>query len=115
MIVKKSLEEGFGLGVTEAMWKRRPVVASRVGGHQDQIQDGISGVLLDDPRDLATFGGAVATCCSTRIGRGGSATPPSSGSQSSSFPTATSRSGPSYWRRSRRDELAVQTTGAVPP
>jgi trehalose synthase len=60
VIVKKSLEEGFGLGVTEAMWKRRPVVASRVGGHQDQIQDGISGVLLDDPRDLATFGGAVA-------------------------------------------------------
>jgi trehalose synthase len=60
VVVKKSLEEGFGLGVTEAMWKRRPVVASRVGGHQDQIQDGISGVLLDDPRDLATFGGAVA-------------------------------------------------------
>jgi trehalose synthase len=60
VIVKKSLEEGFGLGVTEAMWKRRPVIASRVGGHQDQIQDGISGVLLDDPRDLATFGAAVA-------------------------------------------------------
>jgi trehalose synthase len=60
VVVKKSLEEGFGLGVTEAMWKRRPVVASRVGGHQDQIQDGISGVLLDDPSDLATFGGAVA-------------------------------------------------------
>ena len=55
VIVKKSLEEGFGLGVTEAMWKRRPVVASRVGGHQDQIQDGISGVLLDDPRDLAAL------------------------------------------------------------
>jgi trehalose synthase len=60
VIVKKSLEEGFGLGVTEAMWKRRPVVASRVGGHQDQIQHGVSGVLLDDPRDLAAFGGAVA-------------------------------------------------------
>ena len=60
VIVKKSLEEGFGLGVTEAMWKRRPVVASRVGGHQDQIQDGINGVLVDDPRDLAAFGRAVA-------------------------------------------------------
>ena len=60
VIVKKSLEEGFGLGVTEAMWKRRPVIASRVGGHQDQIEDGISGVLLDDPRDLAACGGAVA-------------------------------------------------------
>jgi trehalose synthase len=75
VIVKKSLEEGFGLGVTEAMWKRRPVVASRVGGHQDQIQDGISGVLVDDPRDVATFGGAVADVLldpdrATRLGDG---------------------------------------------
>ncbi len=60
MIVKKSLEEGFGLGVTEAMWKRRPVVASRVGGHRDQIEDGVNGVLVDDPRDLAAFGRAIA-------------------------------------------------------
>jgi trehalose synthase len=60
VVVKKSLEEGFGLGVTEAMWKRRPVVASRVGGHQDQIEDDINGVLVDDPRDLAGFGGATA-------------------------------------------------------
>jgi trehalose synthase len=60
VVVKKSLEEGFGLGVTEAMWKRRPVVASRVGGHRDQIEDGVSGVLVDDPRDLAGFGGAIA-------------------------------------------------------
>ena len=60
VVVKKSLEEGFGLGVTEAMWKRRPVVASRVGGHQDQIEDDINGVLVDDPRDLAGFGRATA-------------------------------------------------------
>src|SRR5690606_35916015 len=33
VVVKKSVAEGFGLGVTEAMWKRRPVVASAVGGH----------------------------------------------------------------------------------
>jgi trehalose synthase len=46
--------------VTEAMWKRRPVVASRVGGHQDQIEDGINGVLVDHPRDLARFGRATA-------------------------------------------------------
>jgi trehalose synthase len=59
VIVKKSLEEGFGLGVTEAMWKRRPVVASRVGGHRDQIEDGVSGVLVDDARDLASFGRAI--------------------------------------------------------
>lgn len=60
VIVKKSLEEGFGLGVTEAMWKGRPVVASRVGGHRDQIEDGVSGVLVDDPRDLAGFGQAIS-------------------------------------------------------
>jgi trehalose synthase len=60
VIAKKSLEEGFGLGVTEAMWKRRPVVASRVGGHQDQIEDDINGVLVDNPHDLARFGRATA-------------------------------------------------------
>ena len=38
VVVKKSLQEGFGLGVTEAMWKARPVVASAVGGHLEQIE-----------------------------------------------------------------------------
>jgi glycosyltransferase involved in cell wall biosynthesis len=59
VVVQKSLAEGFGLTVAEAMWKSRPVVASRLGGIQDQIQDGRSGVLLDDPRDLPAFGRAV--------------------------------------------------------
>ena len=59
VVVQKSLAEGFGLTVAEAMWKARPVVASRVGGIQDQIVDGDSGVLLDDPRDLAGFGAAI--------------------------------------------------------
>jgi trehalose synthase len=58
-IVQKSLAEGFGLTVAEAMWKARPVVASRIGGIQDQIVDGESGILLDDPRDLTAFGAAV--------------------------------------------------------
>ena len=59
VVVQKSLAEGFGLTVAEAMWKGRPVVASRVGGIQDQIVDGESGILLDDPRDLDAFGRAV--------------------------------------------------------
>jgi trehalose synthase len=59
VVVQKSLAEGFGLTVAEAMWKARPVVASRIGGIQDQIVDGDSGVLLDDPHDLAAFGAAV--------------------------------------------------------
>src|SRR5204863_1265536 len=52
VIVQKSLAEGFGLTVAEAMWKARPMVASRVGGIQDQIEDEVSGVLIDDPTDL---------------------------------------------------------------
>jgi trehalose synthase len=61
VIVQKSLAEGFGLTVAEAMWKARPVVASRTGGIQDQIVDGDSGLLLDDPRDLAAYGSAVTS------------------------------------------------------
>jgi trehalose synthase len=58
VVVQKSLAEGFGLTVTEAMWKERPIVASAVGGICDQIDDGIHGLLVD-PRDLTAFGGAV--------------------------------------------------------
>jgi trehalose synthase len=59
VVVQKSVAEGFGLTVAEAMWKARPVVASRVGGIQEQIVDGETGLLLDDPRDLAAYGAAV--------------------------------------------------------
>jgi trehalose synthase len=48
-IVQKSLREGFGLTVTEALWKRRPVIASAVGGIQDQIRDEVDGLLVHDP------------------------------------------------------------------
>ena len=59
VVVQKSLAEGFGLVVAEAMWKRSAVVAGRVGGIQDQIEDGRSGVLVE-PRDGAGFARAVA-------------------------------------------------------
>ena len=59
VVVQKSLAEGFGLTVAEAMWKAKPVVASRVGGIEDQIEDGRSGILIADPRDLRSFGDAV--------------------------------------------------------
>jgi trehalose synthase len=59
VVVQKSLAEGFGLTVAEAMWKRRPVVASRIGGIRDQIEDGRSGLLLSDPRDLEQAGAAI--------------------------------------------------------
>ena len=59
VVVQKSLAEGFGLTVAEAMWKARPMVASRVGGIQDQIEDGVSGVLIDDPADLRAVAEAI--------------------------------------------------------
>jgi trehalose synthase len=58
-VAQKSLAEGFGLTVSEAMWKGRPVVASRVGGIQDQIEDGRTGCLVD-PTDLRAFGRRVS-------------------------------------------------------
>ncbi|HDQ99848.1 MAG TPA: glycosyltransferase [candidate division WOR-3 bacterium] len=54
VIVQKSLREGFGLTVTEALWKSRPVVASRVGGIPLQVRDGETG-LLADPGDKDGF------------------------------------------------------------
>jgi trehalose synthase len=59
VVVQKSLAEGFGLTVAEAMWKQRPVVASGIGGIQDQIVDGESGALIADPGDLRTFGETI--------------------------------------------------------
>ncbi|MGZ4173604.1 MAG: glycosyltransferase [Solirubrobacteraceae bacterium] len=59
IVVQKSLAEGFGLTVAEAMWKERAVVASRVGGIQDQIVNGRSGLLIKDAENLAEFGAAV--------------------------------------------------------
>ena len=47
VVVQKSLREGFGLTVTEAMWKGAAVVGSDVGGIRHQIDDGIDGFLVD--------------------------------------------------------------------
>lgn len=58
IVVQKSLAEGFGLTVTEAGWKGRPIVASGVGGIQDQVIDRVTGLLVA-PDDLAAFGHAV--------------------------------------------------------
>jgi trehalose synthase len=58
VVVQKSLAEGFGLTVAEAMWKSRPVVASAVGGIVDQVLDGETG-FLHEPSDLEMFGRRV--------------------------------------------------------
>jgi trehalose synthase len=52
-VVQKSTKEGFGLTVTEALWKGRPVVAGRVGGIVAQIDDGETGWLVDSADQCA--------------------------------------------------------------
>jgi trehalose synthase len=61
IVVQKSLREGFGLTVTEAMWKARPIVATEVGGIRDQITDHVEGLLVGDPHDLDGVAHAIET------------------------------------------------------
>lgn len=61
VIVQKSWSEGFGLTATEAMWKAKPLVTSRVGGLRLQVPDSSLGTALPDPGDLAAFGAAVTS------------------------------------------------------
>jgi trehalose synthase len=53
VLLQKSTREGFGLTVTEALWKGRPIVAGRVGGIVAQIQDGETGWLVDSVEQCA--------------------------------------------------------------
>lgn len=59
VVSQKSLREGFGLTVAEAMWKATPVVASAVGGIVDQVIHEESGLLVDDPLDPELFADAL--------------------------------------------------------
>lgn len=75
VIIQKSLREGFGLTVTEGLWKGRPVIASRVGGIPLQIEDGVTGFLLD-PTDTEGFARRVRQILENpelgeRLGRAG--------------------------------------------
>ena len=54
VIIQKSIREGFCLAVTEALWKKRPVVASNVGGIPIQLKDGYNGFLVE-PKDTEGF------------------------------------------------------------
>jgi trehalose synthase len=54
VIIQKSLREGFGLTVTEGLWKGRPVVASNIGGIPLQIENGENGFLVP-PEDTTQF------------------------------------------------------------
>ncbi len=52
-VVQKSIREGFGLTVSEALWKGRPTVAGNVGGIRVQIENGVTGWLVDSAADCA--------------------------------------------------------------
>ncbi len=52
-VIQKSIREGFGLTVAEALWKGRPTVAGRVGGIVTQIEDGVSGWLVGSSEECA--------------------------------------------------------------
>lgn len=53
VILQKSLREGFGLTVSEAMWKRTPVIGGNVGGIRLQIKDGVNGYLVSSVDEAA--------------------------------------------------------------
>ena len=59
VVLQRSLSEGFGLTVTEAGWKAKPVVASAVGGIACQLEHGKSGLLIPDLADLHAMGEAI--------------------------------------------------------
>ena len=52
-VIQKSIREGFGLTVSEALWKARPTVAGSVGGIVTQIEDGRTGWLVDSSEECA--------------------------------------------------------------
>jgi trehalose synthase len=70
-ILQRSTREGFGLVVTEAMWKARPVIGTPVGGIVSQIDHGQTGVLATDPAECADWLVRLAEDASlaTRLGR----------------------------------------------
>jgi glycosyltransferase involved in cell wall biosynthesis len=57
VLVSSSLREGWGMTVTEAGACGTPAVVTRIAGHEDAVDDGVSGVLVDDPGGIA---GAVS-------------------------------------------------------
>ena len=59
VVTQKSIAEGFGLTIAEAMLKGTPVVGSAVGGIVHQVIDGETGSLIAEPADLAGFGAAL--------------------------------------------------------
>ncbi|MFO7895079.1 MAG: glycosyltransferase [Longimicrobiales bacterium] len=70
VVVQNSLREGFGLTVTEAMWKRIPVLSNtRAVGPRQQITHGCDGWLIDDPEDPSAIADALDYLLNDRVER----------------------------------------------
>ncbi|HNS35834.1 MAG TPA: glycosyltransferase, partial [Mesotoga sp.] len=59
VVLQKSLREGFALTVSEAMWKKTPVVGGNVGGIPLQIHHGINGYLVESVEDTVEYTGRI--------------------------------------------------------
>ena len=53
IVFQKSIQEGFGLTVSEAIWKRKPVIGGAVGGIKRQVINGVTGFLVHSPEGAA--------------------------------------------------------------
>jgi trehalose synthase len=53
VVIQKSIREGFGLTASEAMWKERAMIVGNVGGLRIQVEDGVSGYLVDSVEECA--------------------------------------------------------------
>jgi trehalose synthase len=73
VLMQKSIREGFGLTVTEGLWKGRPVIAGDVGGIPLQIEDTVSGYLVSSPEEAAKRSAEVLADpeLAKRLGRAG--------------------------------------------
>ncbi|MEJ2076450.1 MAG: glycosyltransferase [Acidobacteriota bacterium] len=69
IVVQNSLQEGFGLTATEAMWKRVPVLGTRACGLRAQIRDGVDGFLTHDPQNPEEIADNLARLLSDRVRR----------------------------------------------
>ncbi len=55
VVMQKSIREGFGLTVSEALWKRKPVIGGNTGGIRIQVINGVTGFLVDTPKAAAHY------------------------------------------------------------
>lgn len=58
-VVQNSIQEGFGLTATEAMWKQRPVLVSGAAGLRYQVQDGVNGIINPEPENIEGLANAL--------------------------------------------------------